>query len=104
LTVLIVYAIINTSNRETEAETMQVTITNKDFADTVKFLKKNGCTCDYATKVWDVPYYFEAKAQREIDGGSLLLVGEAGPVVASRPSPATTWMGQASMDAEDSIF
>lgn len=84
---------------------MQVTITNKDFSATLKYLQRNGCTCNYTTKVWDVPHYFEAKAQREIDGGSLRLVEEGkAPVVTARPNPATTWMGQASMDAEDSIF
>ena len=69
----------------------------KMFKNGVASAKSLGGTFDGATKLWTVDdkHYDNIKAA----GYSLIIVGRPAKV-----NPATTYVGQASMDAEDSIF
>lgn len=68
----------------------------KSFKNGLSSVKYLGGTFNPATKLWTVDdkHYHNIKTA----GYSLIIVS------APRPNPATTYVGQASMDAEDSIF
>jgi len=75
---------------------VRVQITNTNFSYGVKTAKRVGGTFDPNSKTWLIP----ATANELNSPGSYSwrIVG------APKADPATTWMGQASMDAADSIF
>lgn len=90
----------------------QITLTpikGEKFTKGVAFAKKIGCRFDAGRKVWvrsaealwDFVDGCRGDLTREVylrRNGLEMVTSSAGK------SPATTWMGQASMDHEDSIF
>ena len=80
--------------------TISIRIASKtNFAKAVQYAKKAGGRFDPATKTWAIP---SDRCELNAPGAYGWQIVPAAQ--ASRPTPDTTWMGQASMDHEDSIF
>jgi hypothetical protein len=75
--------------------TVRIAITNSNFAYGVKTARRVGGRFDASSKTWLIP----------ADANELNAPASySWRIVAPKVNPATTYIGQESMDAEDSVF
>jgi len=80
-------------------------ITKIDFPYTLNRVKKAGGKFDAATKTWTLSAGAALACDDLISAGYMVPAETAAPsLVTRRNDPATTWRGNASMEAADSIF
>lgn len=80
--------------------TTTISILKSDFAGGVKMAKRYGGKYNPTTKTWDIP---NCNITGDLDARRANLLGWK-IVSTAVTTPATTWMGNSSMDAEDSIY
>lgn len=80
---------------------VRVQIKSDNFAYGVKTAKRCGGTFDASSKTWLIPGHVNELNAPGVYSWRIVSAAKASPATTS---PATTYVGAASMDAEDSIF